>query len=472
MTAQQLKKIGMTTLISYIIGAVLFFFIAGDQLRYTELAKEMAVSPESIVQVTDTTALHQPIELGGEALQCIVLPVGDMQGVLHVALLADGVEAASVMVDSSTVVGNELTVAFEDVALQADVAYSLRISTDGVANLYYGDDYSLGKGSIPQQITADNALLVDGSAVQGMLCYKAVMAQYHWFGQYYWGIVAMGLVLLAIYALRTMNTFKAGKSSKTLHRLQMIYRYEFLMEQLISKNFKNKYKRSVLGVFWSLLNPMLTMSVQYVIFSMLFKSNIPNFALYLIIGIVCFNFFNEAVTNASQSIIWNAPLITKVYMPKVIYPLSSVLSSVVNLVIALLPLLLVMLITWTPLRPSALLIVFVLVCLLLCALGFGLLLSALMVFFRDVQYLWGVVSMIWMYLTPIFYPVNILPSWLMSLMQLNPMYHFITFVRTILMSGVSPAPGAYLACIISAVVPFVIGFYTFKKLEDKFIYYL
>ena len=362
MTANQLRKICNATLISYIIGAVLFFFIAGDQLKYTELAKEMAVSPESSVQITDTTVLHQPLELSGEGLQRIVLPVGDVIGMLSVSLLENGTELTSVVVDSSTVTNNEVTVTFNDLVLQADAAYSLCISADGVANLYYGDDYSLGKGSIPQKITADNALLVDGSIVHGMLCYKTITIHKHWFGQYYWGIAALGFVLLAIYAMRTINALKTGKSSKILHRLQMIRRYEFLMEQLIIKNFKNKYKRSVLGVFWSLLNPMLTMSVQYVVFSTLFKSNIPNFILYLIIGIVCFNFFNESVTNASQSIIFNAALITKVYMPKVIYPLSSVLSSAVNLLIALLPLLLVMLITWTPLCPSALLIVFVLVC--------------------------------------------------------------------------------------------------------------
>lgn len=241
------------------------------------------------------------------------------------------------------------------------------------------------------------------------------------------------------------------------------------MRQLISRDFKTKYKRSILGVFWSFLNPLLTMTVQYIIFSTLFKSDIPNFPLYLLTGIVCFNFFNEACTMSLSSIVGNASLITKVYVPKYIYPFSRTLSSGINLLLSLIPLFAVMLVTGTPIRPALLLLPFGLICLLALSLGIGMFLSTAMVFFRDTQFLWGVVSMLWLYATPIFYPESIIGDQFMILFKCNPLYHIIRFIRIILMDGVSPEPKAYALCLIASFVPLLIGAVVFKKNQDKFI---
>ena len=172
------------------------------------------------------------------------------------------------------------------------------------------------------------------------------------------------------------------------------------------------------------------------------------------------------------SITGNASLIKKVYMPKYIYPVSRVISSLVNFLIALIPLMLVMLFNGLWPRPALLLLVFDILCLLGFVVGMGLLLTTAMTFFQDTQFLWGVVSMMWMYLTPIFYPESIIPAKLLTLYHMNPMYQYITFARICIIDGVSPAPMAYLWCMISSVVVLALGVVVFKKNQDKFVLYL
>jgi len=228
----------------------------------------------------------------------------------------------------------------------------------------------------------------------------------------------------------------------------------------------------VLGMFWSFLNPLLTMSVQYLIFSALFKSDIPNYPVYLLSGLVFFNFFNEAVSMGMTSITGNAALIKKVYMPKYIYPLSRVMSSLVNFALALLPLFLVMLFTGTVFTPAMLLLVYDILCLVGFVTGMVLLLSTAMTFFQDTQFLWSVVSLMWMYLTPIFYPDTIITPTLLPIYRMNPMYQYITFARSCLISGVSPEPAAYLGCMISSVLVLGAGLVVFRKHQDRFILHL
>ena len=211
------------------------------------------------------------------------------------------------------------------------------------------------------------------------------------------------------------------------------------------------------------------MAVQYVVFSTLFRSNIRNYPVYLLTGIVFYNFFNEAVTLGMTSITSSAALIKKVYMPKYIYPISRVASSMINFLLALVPLLLVILITRTRIHFSLLLLVFDVACMLVFITGMSLLLTTCMTFFQDTQFLWGVVSMIWMYLTPIFYPETIIPARLISIYRLNPLYQFITFARTCIIGGISPQPEMYLGCIVSSCVALLLGATVFKKYQDRFI---
>ena len=152
------------------------------------------------------------------------------------------------------------------------------------------------------------------------------------------------LLALALYGVHMVNREKKGLTTAGGSFIQTLAKYEFLMEQLISRDFKIKYKRSVLGVFWSFLNPLLMMTVQYVVFSKLLgvrDAGVQHYAIYLLCGIVIFNGFNDCCNQAMRAIISNASLITKVYVPKYIYPVTKVLSASINMVLSMVPLLLV-----------------------------------------------------------------------------------------------------------------------------------
>ena len=175
---------------------------------------------------------------------------------------------------------------------------------------------------------------------------------------------------------------------------------------------------------------------------------------------------------ALTSIVGNAGLITKVYVPKYIYPLTRIMSSMVNLLISLIPLFAVALFSGLVPTKAYLLLPIPLLLLALFCLGLGMLLAAAMVFFRDIQFLWGVLTTIWMYLTPIFYPVSALPEGVQAVVKLNPLYLYLTFVRSCIIDGISPEPVLYAQCAVIALVMLGIGAFVFKKSQDKFVLYL
>ena len=175
---------------------------------------------------------------------------------------------------------------------------------------------------------------------------------------------------------------------------------------------------------------------------------------------------------ALTAIVGNANLITKVYMPKYIYPLTRVMSSVVNFGVSLIPLVIVSLATGVHLKKAAVLSVCFFLCLIVFSLGMGMLLSASMVFFRDTQFLWGVLSMIWMYATPIFYPESILPENFRFILNVNPIYHFLKNIRMCILDGISPEPVVYVQCGLLALAALLIGSAVFRKVQDRFVLYL
>lgn len=270
---------------------------------------------------------------------------------------------------------------------------------------------------------------------------------------------------------KKVNSANINNESATsvFHSLK---RYSFLIEQLVSRDFKLKYKRSVLGVLWSFLNPLLYMAVLYAVFSQLFRFDIEYFPVYLLSGIVMFNFFSEATTLTMNSIINSAALIKKVYVPTYIYPLTRTLSSMINLLISMIPLLIAVLFSGIKPAPSYLLIVVPILCISLFSLGMGMILATAMTFFRDTEYLWGVLSTIWMYLTPIFYPLSILPTGAIWVVKANPIYYYVDFMRTCIITGTSPAATEYAICLVSAVIALMLGAFVFNKSQDEFILHL
>ncbi|MBR4422027.1 MAG: ABC transporter permease [Erysipelotrichaceae bacterium] len=319
---------------------------------------------------------------------------------------------------------------------------------------------------------SDSLIQMNHRIIRGTLCFSVNGSDEIWLGRYYW-YLATGLVLtLGTILFHSYRSYLNDRYNLIVRALQAVYKYSFLISQLVLRDFKSKYKRSILGVFWSFLNPLMTMTVQFLVFSTFFTADTQNYPVYLLSGVVCFSFFSECTTMCLSSISGNARLITKVYIPKYIFPLSRSISSSINLVISLVPLILACLILGVDIHPQALLFFYFLACLIVFALGIGMFLSALMVFFRDIQFLWTVLTQIWMYATPIFYPAEIIPEKYKFIVRINPLYHFIGNARTCLINGISPEPSAYVYCFLFAMVSLFIGSYTFKKTQDHFALYL
>ena len=292
------------------------------------------------------------------------------------------------------------------------------------------------------------------------------------FGENFWLILGASAVILVLFFLILFIRVHKGKVSYIYTAVEALHKYGFLLRQLVKRDFKTKYLRSVLGVLWSFFNPLLMMLVQYIVFSTLFKNSIPHFAAYLIIGNICFSFFSESCSLTLNSIVGNAGLITKVYMPKYIYPLSRTISSLVNLAISLAPMLIVCLITGVRFTLAVLISPYFFFCLFLFSLGVGMLLSCAMVYFRDTQFLWGILVTIWMYFTPVFYSIDIITGTLRKLFELNPMYIYISAIRCCIMYEVVPLPGTFLKSALAAALALIVGSLVFKKGQDKFVLYL
>lgn len=252
-------------------------------------------------------------------------------------------------------------------------------------------------------------------------------------------------------------------------------KYSFLLKQLVSRDFKVKYKRSVLGVFWSLLYPVLTMAVMALVFTNVFKFTTPgvNYLAYLMSGLVMFNYFSEASNLAMSSVVANFSLINKVYMPKYIFPVSKCVFVGINFLLSLIPLYVILLATGTGVNVYHLLLPYAYVCLFFFTLGFSLILSSVAVFLRDMFYIYGVVISLWTYLTPIMYDIAIIDKpWLLFVFKFNPLYWIVYFVRWIMLYGQIPGINVWIYCAVVAIVTMIVGIFVFKKTQDKFIYYV
>ncbi len=249
-------------------------------------------------------------------------------------------------------------------------------------------------------------------------------------------------------------------------------KYKPLLLNLISRDLKVKYRRSVLGVLWSVLNPLLMMVVITIVFSTIFRFDIPNFPIYYLTGSLIYSFFSEATNAAMTSVVSNAPLLKKVYIPKYIFPLQKTIFSFVNLLFSFIAILIVLI--FMPVDPTPLMFLTPIPILytFFFALGIGMALSSLSVYVRDLFHLYSVLLIAWMYLTPIFYPVSILPENLLGIIEANPLYHFIDYFRNVFMYGQMPTLEDNLICLTFAAVSFFLGVFIFKKTQKNFVLYL
>ena len=226
-------------------------------------------------------------------------------------------------------------------------------------------------------------------------------------------------------------------------------------------------------MLWSVLNPLLMMCVLAAVFTNVLKfGDVENYPMYLILGNVLFALMSDSTGSAMGSILESAPLIKKIRVSKMLFPIEKVLFTLVNFAISLIAVVIVMIFFRIAPTVDLVLLPLLLAYMLLFCSGLGLLLSALAVFFRDVCHLWGVVITAWTYATPLFYPVTLLPEWMQAAEAFNPMYHYVCYFRDIVMYGTTPGLGENLICLGIALITFAVGFVVFKASEKKFILYV
>lgn len=481
-----LKRVCALCIALYIALVVMLYFLMGYQLHFRESRGDIELQPaeSGTVELVQGAVVEQTFSMKIQRLQEISIQWGTYYrpnsgtATMELYNLSDGSLVLSKNFDISAITEGGLTVMTADEPIEGlyNVPLLLRVYADSVTGAAASPlmsvsaeatvNENLGDGQTPWTLT------MNGQPVEGALCFSVTGEDYIWTGLHYWEFAAALGAAIALYLLGTYWRWKQGKHSFLANALVAMQKYRFLIKQLVSRDFKAKYKRSILGVFWSFLNPLLNMLVQYIVFSNMFKFNIPYFPVYLLCGNVVFSYFSESCGMALTSIIGNAGLITKVYVPKYIYPLTRIMSSMINLLISLIPLFVVAIISGLLPTKAYFLLPFSLLCLAMFCLGLGMLLAAAMVFFRDIQFLWGVLTTIWMYLTPIFYPVSALPESVQAVVKMNPLYFYVTFVRTCVIDGVSPEPVMYAQCAIIGLVMLLIGAFVFKKSQDNFVLYL
>ena len=474
MTKKNLRNVFIISFLVYALFVVSFYYLSGDQLKFRTVNDSIAiveadsVTPEISRGVTVTQEFENTIDNIERVAIVFTKLYREGKGLLTVDLLDGNALLYRKVFDVDQIPEQHRVYLEPENPIRGMMGKTLTIKIYSNSKVNEGVSVMMNKSVT----SGDLKMRIGKETLDGSICFSVSGSERIAISQYYWFIMGgFGLLLALVFLFSYLNYVK-GRSNSLVGAIRAMYNYQFLISQLVIRDFKSKYKRSVLGVFWSFLNPLLTMTVQFLVFSTFFSSDTQNYPVYLLSGVVCFSFFNECTTMCLTSISGNARLITKVYIPKYIFPLARTISSSVNLVISLVPLFLASLILGVAIKPQAILFFYFLICLVLFSLGVGLFLSALMVFFRDIQFLWSVLIQIWMYATPIFYPAEIIPEKYRFVVRLNPLYHFIGNCRTCLINGVSPEPRAYFFCMLFAVGSLLIGSYTFKKTQDNFALYL
>lgn len=247
---------------------------------------------------------------------------------------------------------------------------------------------------------------------------------------------------------------------------------QFLFRELVHRDFTKKYKRTILGIAWSVLSPLLSLLVMNLIFGTLLGSSIEHYTIYLFSGQLVFSFFSDSTNEGMTSLLNNAEIFTKVNVPKYLFLFSKNVSSLINFGITLLIYFLFVFANGVPITWKFILLVYPVACLVVFNLGVGLILSALYVFFRDIQYLYSIFTMLLMYVSAIFYSIDTFPQIGQNLFLLNPVYVYIRYLRKIVLEGTIPTVQFHLIALGYAVLAFGIGAWIYKKKNHNFLYYV
>jgi ABC-type polysaccharide/polyol phosphate export permease len=285
----------------------------------------------------------------------------------------------------------------------------------------------------------------------------------------------LGLVLIRPLTAMEKRKFyydSAARTTPILAEIREIFQYHDLLALLVANSLKTRYKRSVLGVFWTLLNPLLTMTVLTVAFSTVFRFAIQSYPIYLLTGLIFWNFFANATLGGVNATIVGGGLLRRIYLPRSIFSAAALGSELMNMLLTLLPLLLLMIILGHPITPAILFLPVAVLITCMFTLGIALLISTIGVFFNDWIHIYQVLIMAWFYITPIIYPAEIIPPHLAFFVQWNPMAYLVTLFRDPIYLGRIPGSATLLLSGGLALISFVTGWWVFARKAKQFAYLL
>lgn len=249
--------------------------------------------------------------------------------------------------------------------------------------------------------------------------------------------------------------------------------YKFVFSELVKRDFNKRYKRSILGVLWSMLAPMFQLLVMSFVFNRVFGRSMEHYTIYMFAGQLVFNYFKEATNNGMESIISNSGIITKVSVPKYLFLVSKIMAASINFLLTILIFFVFVIFEHIDITWKFIMLLFPIACVFILVTGTGLILSALYVFFKDIKYLYEIFTLALMYFSAIFYDVAMFAgSKMQQLIYINPIYVYIEYIREIVLWGRIPSFTYHLYCLVYALVVFRIGMWIYKKYNYMFLYYI
>ena len=254
--------------------------------------------------------------------------------------------------------------------------------------------------------------------------------------------------------------------------IEKLRKHQFLFEELVKRDFKSKYKRTTLGIAWSMLAPLMQLAVMALVFTRFFGRTTPHYTIYLFSGNLLFSYFSEATNQGMTALEQNAHIFSKVNVPKYIFLLSKNVSSLINFLLTMVIYFIFVIVDGIGLKWSFLTLIYPVVCLMMFNVGMGLILSALHVFFKDVSYLYSIFTTLLMYMSVIFYTLDVFPPEVRNLFFINPVYNYIHYFRSVVVYDTSPNLWQHGLCLVYAVAVLAAGMGMYHKYNYKFLYYI
>jgi len=254
--------------------------------------------------------------------------------------------------------------------------------------------------------------------------------------------------------------------------LVRLRKYNFLFSELVKRDFKKKYKRTILGMMWSVIGPLLQLLVMSLVFTQIFGRNTPHYTIYLFAGNLVFSYFKESTNGGMSALMSNSSVITKINVPKYMFLLSKNVSSLINFFLTLCVFFIFCIFDHITFSLNFLMLIYPIFVLLVFNIGVGMILSALYIMFRDIQYLYDIFTLLLMYLSAIFYNIDTYPQNIQYLFYLNPVYVIIRYIRIVVIDGRLPAFSFHLLAAAYALLALAMGALMYKKLNYKFVYYM